>query len=50
LSGGQECYHLKSVRKAMQENRFVIIQFDDSEYLQFLQALTDDYINLLGRS
>lgn len=50
LSGGQECYHLKSVRKAMQENRFVTIEFDDSEYVQFLQALTDDYINLLGRS
>lgn len=48
LSGGQECYHLKSVRKAAEENRFVAIEFDDSEYVQFLQALAEDS-EMLGR-
>jgi predicted nucleic acid-binding Zn finger protein len=49
LSGGDECYHLKSVRKASDENKFITIEFDDSEYVQLLQALADDNMNLLGR-
>ena len=48
LSGGQECYHLKSVRKAAEENRFIAIEFDDGEYVQFLQALAEDS-EMLGR-
>jgi predicted nucleic acid-binding Zn finger protein len=48
LSGGQSCYHLKSVEKAIKENRFVTVEFDDSEYVQFLQALAED-VALLGR-
>jgi predicted nucleic acid-binding Zn finger protein len=50
LSGGADCYHLKSVRKAIEENKFSIIEFDDSEYVQFLQAIAEDSMNLLGRS
>lgn len=49
LSGGSDCYHLKSVRKAIEENRFVTVKFDDSEYAQFLQAIADDSTSLLGR-
>jgi predicted nucleic acid-binding Zn finger protein len=49
LSDGSECYHLKSVKKAAEQNRFVTVEFDDSEYAQFLQALADDSASLLGR-
>ena len=49
LSGKGECYHLKSVRKAMSENRFITIDFIDSEYVGFLQAIAEDSVNLLGR-
>jgi predicted nucleic acid-binding Zn finger protein len=50
LSGGRDCYHLKSVRKAMQQKRFTTIEFDDSCYVRLLQAIADDNINLLSRS
>ncbi|MEM3094424.1 MAG: hypothetical protein QXX64_02170 [Nitrososphaera sp.] len=50
LSGGDECYHLKSVRKAIEENRFTTIKFADSEYVGYLQAIAEDNVNLLGRS
>jgi predicted nucleic acid-binding Zn finger protein len=50
LSGGQDCYHLKSVRKAMQQKRFTTIEFDDSYYVRLLQAIADDNISLLSRS
>jgi predicted nucleic acid-binding Zn finger protein len=42
LSGGEECYHLKSVRKAMKEGRFSQLEFSDGDYGRFLQALADD--------
>lgn len=50
LSGGDECYHLKSIRKALEENRFMSMEFMDNEYIQFLQAIAEDSANLLGRS
>lgn len=49
LSGGDECYHLKSVRKAVQERRFIAIEFDDEEYVQIIQAFAADFATLLGR-
>jgi predicted nucleic acid-binding Zn finger protein len=49
LSGGDECYHLKSVRKAMQENKFTTVEFADSEYVKYLQAIAEDSVNVLGR-
>ncbi len=49
LSGGSDCYHLKSIRKAIEENKFVTVKFDDSEYLPFLKAIADDNVNLLSR-
>lgn len=49
LSGGGDCYHLKSVQKAIEENKFITITFDDSEYMAFLQAIADDIVNLLSR-
>jgi predicted nucleic acid-binding Zn finger protein len=50
MSGGDECYHLKSVRKAIEEARFTIVEFEDNEYVEYLQAIAEDVINLLGRS
>jgi predicted nucleic acid-binding Zn finger protein len=49
LSGGDECYHLKSVRKAIEENRFTTVEFADSEYVEYLQAIAEDSANLLNR-
>ncbi|MDQ3808236.1 MAG: hypothetical protein M3298_08725 [Thermoproteota archaeon] len=50
LSGGQDCYHLKSVRKAIQQRRFTVIEFDDSEYIHLLHAVANDNICVLSRS
>lgn len=50
LSGKDECYHLKSVRKTISEKRFTIIDFLDDEYVGFLQAIAEDSVNMLGRS
>jgi predicted nucleic acid-binding Zn finger protein len=49
LSGGDECYHLKSVRKAAEESRFTKMEFTDDEYVEFLQAIAEDSANMLGR-
>ncbi|MGI0037690.1 MAG: hypothetical protein ACRD99_04975 [Nitrososphaera sp.] len=48
LSGGSECYHLKSVRKAVEESRYHTIEFNDNEYVQLLRAIADDQSILLG--
>ena len=50
LSGGQDCYHLKSVRKTIQQRAFTVIEFNDSDYIHLLQAVADDNIGVLGRS
>jgi len=50
LSGGEDCYHLKSVRKTIQQGAFTAIEFNDSDYIRLLQAVADDIINVLGRS
>jgi predicted nucleic acid-binding Zn finger protein len=50
LSGGQDCYHLKSVRKTIQQREFTTIEFDDNDYIHLLQAVADDNIGVLGRS
>lgn len=50
LSGGQDCYHLKSVRKAIQQTGFKAIEFDDNDYIHLLQAVADDNISVLSRS
>jgi len=50
LSGGSDCYHLKSVKKADKQNMFVTIKFEDTEYVQLLQAIADDITCLLSSS
>ncbi len=49
LSQGQDCYHLRSVVKAIQQREFTTIEFDDSEYVRLLHALAHDSISVLGR-
>jgi predicted nucleic acid-binding Zn finger protein len=49
LSGGQDCYHLESVRKAIQQGEFTVIEFADGDYAHLLQAIADDNISVLGR-
>jgi predicted nucleic acid-binding Zn finger protein len=50
LSRGQDCYHLKSVIKAIEQRAFTTIEFDDSEYIDLLKAVTDDNISVLSRT
>ena len=50
LSQGQDCYHLKSVIKAIEQRAFTIIEFDDSEYMDLLKAITDDNVSVLSRT
>jgi predicted nucleic acid-binding Zn finger protein len=47
LSGGKECYHLRSMRKAA-EGGMVVVDFDDAEYVQILHALAEDHANRLS--
>jgi predicted nucleic acid-binding Zn finger protein len=49
LSGKDECYHLKGVRKAIEENKFTSLEFADVEYVGYLQAIAEDNTNLLSR-
>ena len=50
LSGGQDCYHLKSVRKTIQQRAYTAIEFNDSDYIHLLRAVAEDLINVLSRS
>ena len=47
LSNAELCYHLKSVQKAVEQNKAVSIKFDDSEYIQFIKALRRENVNKL---
>lgn len=49
LSGGSECYHLRSIRMAVDDSRFVTVEFDDIEYLQVMQAIMEDQSTMLSR-
>ncbi len=42
LNGGGECYHLKSVKLAKQQNKVEIIKFSDDEFASFISALVSD--------
>ena len=49
LSNGEICYHLRSVLQAIQNNKFIRIDFDDTEYIGFLKVLLrDNSMKLLG--
>ena len=37
-----ECYHLKSVKIAKQENKVEVIKFADSEFKSFISAIVKD--------
>jgi predicted nucleic acid-binding Zn finger protein len=48
LSGGKECYHLRSARQAVKREGIIVIDFDDDEYVQMLQAFAEDHANRLS--
>jgi predicted nucleic acid-binding Zn finger protein len=48
LSGGVECYHLQSVKKAIGGSPSMT-EFDDEEYVQILQSIVQDQWDTLGR-
>ena len=50
MSGGQDSYHLKSVRKTIQQRAFTAIEFNDIDYIHLLRAVAEDIINVLSRS
>lgn len=46
LSGGAPCYHIESVKKAIQEG-VEALEFSDGDYVAFLQALAAEAENAL---
>ena len=50
LSGGSECYHLKSVKRAMEDSRHSTTEFEDDEFVQILKAIVHDQWEMLGCS
>ncbi|WP_337862701.1 hypothetical protein [Nitrososphaera sp.] len=42
LSGGDRCYHLKSVARAQEAGGAETFEFSDAEYVQMLQAIASD--------
>ena len=42
LNGGNECYHLKSVKIAKQQNKVEVIRFSGDEFASFMSALISD--------
>jgi len=39
---GDECYHLTALRLAKESGMYETVEFQDSEYTQFLKALLDE--------
>lgn len=50
LSEGEICYHLSNVEYAIKENKYIKIQFDDSEFMGFFKALITDIANRYVRN
>jgi len=44
IERGRECYHLKSVRAAKEQDKVEMIEFEDSEFEGFIGALVQDLI------
>jgi predicted nucleic acid-binding Zn finger protein len=42
MENNSQCYHLKSVKIAKQENKVEVIKFSDSEFESFISALVSD--------
>jgi predicted nucleic acid-binding Zn finger protein len=42
LNGGSECYHLKSVKIAKEQNKVEVVTFSDEEFANFISALISD--------
>ena len=44
LGTGGECYHLKAVRSAKEQNKVELIIFSDTEFESFIAALVGDLL------
>ena len=44
MENDRECYHLKSVKVAKEQNKVELIKFEDSEFESFIAALVQDLI------
>jgi len=42
LDQSRECYHLKAVRIAMEQNKVEMVRFSDSEFENFMSAIIED--------
>lgn len=42
MDKGGECYHLKSIKIAKEQNKVEVIKFSDDEYANFMYALISD--------
>ena len=42
LEKGGECYHLKSIKIAKEQNKVEVIKFSDSEFENFISAVLSD--------
>jgi len=42
LNKEKECYHLKSIKLAKEQNKVEVIKFSDSEFANFVLALVSD--------
>jgi predicted nucleic acid-binding Zn finger protein len=45
-----ECYHLLALKIALKEELYVVVNFDDDEYPQFLKALVSDDFRAISSS
>ena len=44
MEKGKECYHLKAIHVAQEQNRVEVIHFSDYEFDVFMAALVDDIL------
>ncbi|MDE1725501.1 MAG: hypothetical protein KGH76_06360 [Thaumarchaeota archaeon] len=42
MEKGKQCYHMKAVRAAKEQNKVEIVRFEDSEFPNFMYALVQD--------
>jgi len=44
MEKGKQCYHMKAVQAAKEQNKVEVIRFEDSEFSSFISALVQDLV------
>lgn len=44
MEQGRECYHLKAIKSAQEQDKVETVHFSDSEFDAFMAALVDDVL------